>query len=307
MQKAASVKVEAVASRNLDKARDFARELGIPKVHGAYEDLLADPGIDAVYIPLPNHLHVPWAIKALEAGKHVLCEKPIALNAAEAGTLLRAAARSPRLKIMEAFMYRHHPQWIEAKRLVDAGGVGELRAVQSFFSYFNDDPGDIRNTASAGGGAMMDIGCYCISLSRFLFAAEPVKVCGLVDRDPRFGTDRMFTGIMDFGGRTASFVCATQLADWQRVNILGTTGRVEILIPFNAPPDTPCILRHQEGEAEREVSFSVCDQYTLQAEAMSRAIIEDAPVPTPLTDAAANMRALEALMRAADKGGWVSP
>lgn len=305
MQKAGNIEVRAIASRLEVASKKAATELGIPYACEGYEELLAAPEIDAVYIPLPNHMHVFWAIKALEAGKHVLCEKPIAMSSDEAQELLDAAAQHPNLKIMEAFMYRHHPQWIEAKRIVDSGGVGELRSIQIFFSYYNDDASNIRNKPSAGGGAMMDIGCYCVSLSRFIFNAEPQRVCGYVERDPDFKTDALFNGIMVFENGASSFTCSTQLAPYQRVNILGDKGRVEIRIPFNAPPDEPCILIHQQGEEETTQRFDICDQYTIQGELMSQAILDDTPVPTPLEDAVQNMRVLEDLLASAEQETWI--
>lgn len=305
MLTAKRVQMEGIASRSLEGAREAAEKLGIPKAYGSYEALLDDPEIDAVYIPLPNHLHVPWTTKALRAGKHVLCEKPIALSSMEARELLDAAGEYPHLKLMEGFMYRHHPQWVEAARIVRGGGLGEARAIQSFFSYFNVDGSNIRNKAELGGGAMMDIGCYCISLSRFIFEAEPQRVCGVMDRDPVFGVDRMFSGVMDFGGATSAFTCSTQLAPYQRVNILGTKGRLEIMIPFNAPPDVPCVMLLQSGEQTETLTFDVCDQYAVQADLMSKAILEDAPVPTPIQDALANMLVHEALMESAEKGVWL--
>lgn len=235
MQRGRHSLVAAISSRNLDKAQAAAKRLNIPQAYGTYEELLADPQVDAIYNPLPNHLHVEWSIKALAAGKHVLCEKPIALTAAEGQKLVDSARAHPRLKVMEAFMYRHHPQWQKAREIVATGGIGELRTIQCFFSYFNDDPGNIRNQAEIGGGGLMDIGCYAISLSRFIFGAEPMRVCGTVDFDPSLKTDRMASAILDFGRGTATFTCSTQLSPYQRVNILGTSGRVEIEIPFNAP------------------------------------------------------------------------
>lgn len=302
MQQGACSRIEAIASRSEQKARIAAARLGIAKAYGSYEALLADPEIDAVYNPLPNHLHVEWSIKALAAGKHVLCEKPIGLTSAEGERLLAAASEHPRLKIMEAFMYRHHPQWQRAKQLVDSGGIGELRTIQSFFSYFNRDPENIRNQAASGGGSLMDIGCYSISLSRFLFQAEPERVFGVIEYDPQFQTDRLATGILDFGDLgTSSFTCSTQLVPYQRVNIFGTEGRVEIEIPFNAPPDQPCRMWHQRGEEIEEIIFDICDQYTIQGDLLSRAILDDTPVPTPLADAVANMRVIEALIASAKK------
>lgn len=307
MQRGEFCEVAAIASRDEATAREAAGALGIGIAYGSYEALLADPTIEAIYNPLPNHLHVPWTIRALEAGKHVLCEKPIGLDAAEARELAAASARHPGLKVMEAFMYRHHPQWRRARAIVAEGGVGELRTINSFFSYFNDDPDNIRNRADIGGGGLMDIGCYNISLSRFIFDAEPRRVVGLIDRDPTFGTDRLASGILDFGdGRSATFTCSTQLASHQRANIYGTTGRVEVEIPVNAPPDRPTRLWHQQGGAAAEIAFPVVDQYTLQGDAFARAILDDTPVPTPLTDAIANMRVIDALVASAREGGWVT-
>ncbi|MBI4621621.1 MAG: Gfo/Idh/MocA family oxidoreductase [Verrucomicrobia bacterium] len=297
--------VTAIASRDAARARTLAEQLGIPTVHGSYEALLADPGVDAVYIPLPNHLHVPWSIKALEAGKHVLCEKPIGLSTREAQELLDAASRHPRIKIMEAFMYRHHPQWQAARRLIAGGGIGNLRTVQSFFSYWNVDPQNIRNIAAMGGGGLMDIGCYCVSLSRFLFDTEPRRVLGIVEYDPAFGTDRMTSGVLEFGKGTATFTCSTQLSPYQRVNIFGTEGRIEIEIPFNAPSDRPCRLWHERGATITEIAVETCDQYTIQGDLFARAILDDTPVPTPLDDAVANMRVLEAVLESARLGTWV--
>jgi len=298
--------IAAIASRSLERAQAVATQFNIPKAYGSYEDLLADPDIDVIYNPLPNHLHVPWTIKALEASKHVLCEKPIALSVAEAKILLEIAERYPRLKVMEAFMYRFHPQWQRAKQIVFEGGIGELRTVHSFFSYFNNDPGNIRNQPTAGGGGLMDIGCYCISLSRFLFEAEPNRVLGMVEYDPRFETDRLASGILDFGRGTSTFTCSTQLLWYQRVHIFGMTGRVEIEIPFNAPPDKRCRLWHQQGTQVEEIAFDICNQYTIQADQFSLAVLNDTPVPTPLADAVGNMRVIEAVLESGKKSAWVT-
>jgi len=306
MQRSTVGAITAIASRDLEKAQAVAARLGIPKAYGAYADLLADPDIDAVYNPLPNHLHVPWSIKALEAGKHVLCEKPVALTAAEAQELADAAARYPHLKVMEAFMYRFHPQWRRARQLIADGAIGALRTVQSFFSYYLDDPTNIRNMAGLGGGGLMDVGCYNISLSRFLFDAEPRRVLGIVEYDPRFNTDRLASGILDFGQGTATFTCSTQLTPYQRVNIFGTEGRVEIEIPFNAPPDKPCRMWHQRGDTIEDLTVDVVDQYTIQGDLFAQAVLDDTAVPTPIADVVANMRVLEAIVRSAESGAWVS-
>lgn len=305
MQRGTHCEITAIASRDLERAKATATNLGIPKAYGSYEELLADPDIDAVYNPMPNHLHVPWSIKALQAGKHVLCEKPIALTSAEAQTLVDEAQRHPHLKVMEAFMYRHHPQWRLAKRLVSEGKIGQLRTIDSFFSYYLDDPDNVRNQADIGGGGLMDIGCYNISLSRFIFAAEPQRVLGTIEFDPVFKTDNLASGVLDFGVGTSTFTCSTKLTPYQRVNIFGTTGRIEIEIPFNAPPDRPCRVWHQQGSTLEEIVLDTCDQYTLQGDLFARAILDDTPVPTPIADGVANMKVIEAIFASAQRNAWV--
>ncbi len=306
MQQGQYCEIVALASRGIEKARKVADGLGIKDVYGSYEELLADPNIDAIYNRLPNHFHVPWSIKALEAGKHVLCEKPLALSAEESRQLLDASASYPELKIMEAFMYRHHPQWKMARKIVENGGIGSLRTIQSFFSYFNNDAGNIRNMADIGGGGMMDIGCYCLSLSRFIFGSEPKRVCGLADIDPDFKTDILFSGMLDFGNGTSTFSCSTQLAPYQRVNIFGTTGRVEIRIPFNAPNTEKCVLVHETSGSTQTFEFSVCDQYTLQGDSFAKSILEDSDVLTHLEDGYHNMVLVEKCMESAKENKWVS-
>jgi predicted dehydrogenase len=305
MQKGKYIELNALASRNHEKGKAAAAQLGIPQVYGSYEELLADPNIDAIYNPLPNHMHVPWSIKALEAGKHVLCEKPIAMSSSEAQKLADAARQHPQLKVMEAFMYRFHPQWQTARQMVNEGKIGELKTVHSFFSYHNVDANNIRNIAEAGGGAMMDIGCYTVSLSRFIFGAEPLRVSAVVEYDPNFKTDRFSSAILDFGRGTATFTCSTQLVSYQRVNIYGTTGRIEIEIPFNAPPDKPCKIWYQNGDDIEEIQFDICDQYTLQGDAFSLAILNNTSVPTPIEDAVANMKVIEAVFNSAKSDIWV--
>ena len=307
MQQAASCDVVAIASRCFESAQAAAAPLGIQRAYGSYEELLADDDIDAVYNPLPNHLHVPWSIKALEAGKHVLCEKPIGLTAAEGQQLVNAGKQHPHLKLMEAFMYRHHPQWQFAKRAVVQGRIGDLQTIQSVFSYFNDDADNIRNQADIGGGALMDIGCYNISLSRFLCDAEPLRVVGTIETDPKFATDKKATAILQFDhGVTSSFVCSTQMVPYQRVNIFGTNGRIEIEIPFNAPPEAACKTWLQTEEGIELVEHQVSDQYAIQGELMSQAILNNTPVPTPIQDAVANMRVIEAVKASVSSGGWIA-
>jgi predicted dehydrogenase len=300
--------VTAIASRDLALAKSVAAQFGIEKAYGSYDELLADADVDAVYNPLPNHLHVPWSLKALEAGKHMLCEKPIGLSAAEGQQLVEAAAAHPALKVMEAFMYRFHPQWQTARQMVCDGRIGELRTIHTDFSYFNNDPQNIRNQLDIGGGALMDIGCYPISLSRFIFDEEPARVLGEIHRDLDTGVDCLTSGILEFESGTATFTCGTQHAPYQRVNIFGTTGRIEIEIPFNAPADRPCRMWLQTGGSAgaeiEERAFEVCNQYTLQADAFGRAILEDQPVPTPLKDAVANMRVIERVFASAETSDW---
>jgi predicted dehydrogenase len=301
--------VTAIASRDLARAKSAAAELGIEKAYGSYQELLSDRNVDAVYIPLPNHLHVTWSQRALKAGKHVLCEKPIGLSLAEAEQLAGAAAARPKLKIMEAFMYRFHPQWQRAREIVREGRIGQLRTIHTQFSYYNDDTQNIRNQRDMGGGALMDIGCYAISLSRFIFDAEPQRVLGHIERDPGTQIDRLTSGVLEFFQGTATFTCATQLVPFQRVNIYGTSGRIEIEIPFNAPLDQPCVVRVQVGTQSNtpveELRLEVCDQYTLQADAFAKAILDDTPVPTPLADAVANMGVVERVSASAAKATWM--
>ena len=305
MQQGARCEVVAISSRDQVRAEQSAKELGIARAFGGYEDLLKDPEVDAIYNPLPNHMHVDWSIKAIEAGKHVLCEKPIGLTSAEGQRLVDAAAKHPDIKVMEAFMYRHHPQWQKTKQIIGDGGVGELRTIQSFFSYFNDDAQNIRNQKDIGGGALMDIGCYNISLSRFLFDEEPTRVLGLIEWDPNFGTDRISTGIIEFPNGTSTFTCSTQLVPYQRIHAFGTEGRVEIEIPFNAPPDRPCKIWHQSQNGIEEIELPQCDQYTVQGDLFAKAVLDGDPLPTPLDDAVKNMRVIEAVVQSSQDGKWV--
>jgi predicted dehydrogenase len=296
--------VAAIASRCSDKAQSVAHQFAIHKSHGSYEELLADDDIDAVYIPLPNHLHVPFSIQALAAGKHVLCEKPIALSVTEAEELAGMARRHPKLKLMEAFMYRFHPQWRWVRQVVDDGRIGHVRAIQSFFSFNDDNPASILNHPEWGGGALMDIGCYSISLSRFIFRAEPIRVSGKLEFDPRFGVDRLTSGMLEFPGSSSVFTCATQLAPFQRVDVFGAYGRLQIEIPFNPPTDRSSRAWLETDGITKEVGFDVCDQYGIQMDLFSRAILDDTCVPTPIEDAIANMKVIEALVRSSAAGGW---
>ena len=307
MQKGQFIEVTAIASRDGDKAKQAAAELNVAKAYNSYEELLADPNIDAIYNPLPNHLHVPYTIKALQAGKHVLCEKPIGLDAAEAQELIDAAKQYPKLKVMEAFMYRFHPQWQKAKSIVEQGLLGEVRNIQSHFSYFNPDPANIRNKPETGGGGLMDIGCYCISFPRFIFNSEPQKVVAIADIDPALQTDRITSAMLDFSdGKTATFTCSTQLEPYQRVHIFGTKGKLEIEIPVNAIANEPAKLWLQINKNIKELQTEAVNQYTLQGDAFSQAILNDTPVPTPPADALGNMKAIDAVFKSAKEKVWVN-
>ncbi|MGB7167412.1 MAG: Gfo/Idh/MocA family oxidoreductase [Acidobacteriaceae bacterium] len=308
MQRGELSTVTAIASRDLAKGRAIAAQLGIPTAYGSYEELLADPAIDAIYNPLPNQFHVPWTIRAAEADKHVLCEKPLSLTLAEAESLLAVRERTG-VQIGEAFMIRCHPQWLHTRALIDEGRIGTLRAVTGVFSYFNDDPANIRNQVECGGGALYDIGCYCIHAARYAFGQEPTRVCGLIDRDPAFGTDRLTSALLDFPGGHAIFTASTQFVPYQRVHFLGTKGRIEIEIPFNAPPDRPTRIFVDDGgdvfgSGITTETFPVVDQYTLQGDAFSRAVLEGKPVPVSLEEGIANMAVIEAVFQSAQSGQW---
>ena len=303
--------VAAIASRDLTKAEQAARSLGIPKAYGSYEALLADPEIEAIYNPLPNHLHVPWSIKAAEAGKHVLCEKPIALTVAEAETLLEVRDRTG-VKIGEALVIVHHPQWVRLRELLAEGRIGDLRSILGLFSYFKLDPTNIRNQADIGGGGLMDIGYYLIEAVRLAFGAEPDRVVGVVDRDPTMHIDRLTSAMMQFGSAQAVFTCSTQLVPYQGLQFFGTQGRIQLEIPFNAPPDRSIRLLIDDGTdlfggGVTVETFPAVDQYTLQGDAFSRAILDNTEVSTPIEDAIANMSVIEAIFRSAATGQWEKP
>jgi predicted dehydrogenase len=299
---AARCEVVAIASRDLGRAQAAASELGIARAYGSYEDLLADPDVDAVYNPLPNHLHAEWTIAAARAGKHVLCEKPLATTTGDAERMIEACEAEGVL-LMEAFMYRLHPTWEAVRASVASGRIGELRVVQSWFSYFNDDPGDIRNIVEAGGGALYDIGCYCVNLSRMLFGAEPERVQGSMMHDPIMGIDILTSAILDFDDGMATFTCSTRAEPDQRVHIYGTEGRISVEIPFNIPPDRRTRVSVTAGgdppvRPDTEVlTFDPANEYTIQAERFAAAVLDGDPVPIPSSDAIGNLRVIEELFR----------
>jgi len=300
--------VHAIASRETSRAQEAAAELGIDKAYGSYEALLADPDIDAVYIPLPNHMHVEWTTRAAEAGKHVLCEKPIGLTAADAEQLIQVRDRTGVL-IQEAFMVRTHPQWLGALDIARSGRIGVVRSITGYFSFFNDDPANIRNIKAYGGGGILDIGCYLVNTARMIFEGEPRRVCALVEESQATAVDWMASMILDFEGRHAVGTCSTQLAHGQRITIAGTNGRIEIEIPFNAPPDRPCRIFVEDAPPgavpdRHTVEFETCDQYTIQGDLFSQAVLEGTRAPYPLEDSVKNLRIIDALFRSGRTGTW---
>ncbi|MEZ5426962.1 MAG: Gfo/Idh/MocA family oxidoreductase [Pyrinomonadaceae bacterium] len=303
--------IAAIASRNAEKAGRAAGTLGIPKSYPSYQELLNDPEIEAVYIPLPNHLHVEWAKRAAEAGKHVLCEKPIGLNAAEVRELIKVRDRCG-VKIEEAFMVRTHPKWLSVRDLIRSGRIGEVRAITGFFSYFNDDSENIRNKLEMGGGALMDIGCYPINISRFIFEDEPRRVSGLIERDRETGIDKLTSAMLDFPQGHSAFTCSTRLVPYQRMQFFGEKGRIEVQIPFNIPPETPTEIFIDDGEDlygrnVETIRFDAADQYTIQGDLFSEMIRENSDPAISLEDSFANMAAIEAVFRSAETGDWERP
>jgi predicted dehydrogenase len=308
MQKGEWSEMWAVASRDLEKARRASEQLGVPKVYGSYEELLADPEVEAVYNPLPNHLHAPWSIRAMEAGKHVLCEKPIGLDTAEAVELLKARDRTG-VRAGEAFMVRTHPQWLGVLDLIKSGRVGEVRSVTGYFSYNNADPLNIRNVPEYGGGALMDIGCYLVFFSRLAFGAEPTRVVGLVGRDAETRTDVLTSAMLDFEEGQAVFTCSTRVTPHQRVQIVGTRGRIEVEVPVNSAPERASRVLLDDGSdlyggGVEALEFAPVDQYTIQGDLFSRAVREGGEVPVPLEESVRNMAVVEAIFRSAESGAW---
>jgi predicted dehydrogenase len=310
MHSAPKCRVKGIASRHPEKAREAAAKYGLSVAYDSYEALLADPEIDAVYIPLPNHIHMEWTVKSVEAGKHVLCEKPIGLDVGQAERLIAARDKSGRY-IQEAFMVRTHPQWLKVRALIEEGVIGELRAVTGGFTYYNTNPHDIRNQSELGGGGLLDIGCYPITTSRFTIGREPRRVVALMERDPVSGVDRLGSVLMDFEGVQASFFYSTQIHSYQRMQFHGTKGRIEVEIPFNAPDDRPTRLLVSERtsagvDTARWLELPACDQYGVAAAVFAEAILSGRPSAIPLEDTRANMRVIDAVFHSAQSGGWVS-
>lgn len=302
LQRGRTCRVVAIASRDLGRARQVADQFNIPTAHGSYDELIADRAVEAIYIPLPNHLHVTWAIRAADAGKHALCEKPIAASVAEVPALIDARDRN-RVLIAEAFMVRHHPQWPRVRELVRTGRIGRLRAVHGGFCEINADPDSIVNKLEFGGGALLDLGCYPIMIARYLFGREPVRIAGRIERDPIARVDTMASGMLDFADGEATVHCSTKIAAFQQVQVLGDGGRIEVSSPFITPADQPARITIDDGTIRTE-KIGPCDHYQLQAEAFADAIRSGRPLTFTLEDALANMAVIDALFRAAARGRW---
>jgi predicted dehydrogenase len=294
----------AVSSREAAKSKKYAETWGFPAAYDSYEALLADPKVDFVYIPLPNHLHAEYIKKAADAGKPVLCEKPLGLNAGEAAEAAQYCQKKGVL-LMEAFMYRFHPQWTRSAEIVKSGELGTVMSTNGVFSYNFRDPGNIRNIAAYGGGGLLDIGCYTVSTARLLMGGEPERaVCNLI-RDPSFKTDILASGLLDFGdGRTSTFTVGTQIYPYQRVTAFGSDGTLSVEVPFNMYGDYPGHVTVITGIGERLIETEIRDQYLLEFDAFAEAILNKQGAPTPASDAVANMAVLDALFASAEKGAW---
>lgn len=311
MQKGEFCEISAIASRDLEKAKADVANLNIPKIYGSYEELLNDSEIEAVYIPLPNHLHLEWTKNAAEAGKHVLCEKPITLNSGEVKELINVRNQTG-AKIQEAFMVRHHPQWLKIRELIQGGKIGKIQSITGFFSYNIPDPANVRNRADWGGGCLLDIGSYCINLSRFILETEPNRVSGLIERDDETGIDKLTSAILDFPNAQATFTCAARLISFQRMQFFGDKGRLEVQIPFNIPPDTPTQIFIDDGSNLyrrnlETIEFAAVDQYSLQGDEFSKSILDDTDQVIPLEDSFKNMAVIDAVFRSAESGSWEIP
>ena len=299
----------AIASRDGERAAAVAAQFGMARSYAGYQALLDDPEVDAIYNPLPNHLHVEWTVKALDAGKDVLCEKPIALHAADAQAIVDARDRSGR-RVIEAFMLRYHPQWHRVRELVRAGRIGTVRAIQSAFCFTVTDPKNVRNQADIGGGALYDVGCYPLVTARYVFGAEPERAMALLHRDADTGVDTVTSGLVAFpGGGQLSFVCALQIAPYQRVALLGTAGRIEVQVPFTPGKELACRIlidtgKAQDGSSGEVEEFAPVDQYALQCDMAARVFLGEAEQEFPIEDAIRNMRVIDALYRSGRTGVW---
>ncbi|QPB19884.1 Gfo/Idh/MocA family oxidoreductase [Rhizobium sp. 007] len=305
IQDAENCVVTAIASRDLKKAREMADRFSVPHAFGSYEEMLASDVIDAVYIPLPTSQHVEWTIKAADAGKHVLCEKPIALNAGEIDSLIAARDRS-KVLISEAYMVTYAPVWRKVRSLIADGAIGKLRHVQGAFTYFNRDPGNMRNIPELGGGGLPDIGVYPTISTRFSTGKEPLRIQAVTERDPEFGTDIYSSVKADFGDFELSFYISTQMANRQVMVFHGTEGYIEVKSPFNADRWGPEELELANRSHNESTIFRFQDsrQYKCEAEAFARAAKGEKEEVVTLESSKLNQKVIDAIYRASEKDGW---
>lgn len=305
IQDAENCVVTAVASRDLARAREMADRFSAPHAFGSYEEMLASDTIDAVYIPLPTSQHIEWAIKAADAGKHVLCEKPIALKAAEIDKLIAARDRN-KVLISEAFMVTYAPVWRKVRSLIAEGAIGKLRHVQGVFTYFNRDPGNMRNIPELGGGGLPDIGVYPTISTRFSTGLEPLRIQAVTERDPEFGTDVYSSVKADFGDFELSFYISTQMANRQLMVFHGTEGFIEVKSPFNADRWGPEEIELSNRAHNQSTIFRFQDsrQYRKQAEAFARAAKGEQEEIVTLENSKLNQKVIDAIYRASEKDGW---
>jgi predicted dehydrogenase len=305
IQDAENAVVTAIASRDLTRAREMADRFSVPHAFGSYEEMLASDVIDAVYIPLPTSQHVEWSIKAADAGKHVLCEKPIALKASEIDEIIAARERN-KVLVTEAYMVTYAPVWLKVRELLAEGAIGTLKMVQGSFTYFNRDPGNMRNIPELGGGALPDIGVYPAITTRFVTGKEPVRVQSTIERDPDFGTDIYASVKADFTDFELNFYVSTQMANRQLMVFHGTDGFIEVKSPFNADRwgAEEVELTNRGHNVSQIFRFPDSRQYKLEAEAFARAVAGTSGEVVTLENSKANQKLIDAIYRAAEKDGW---
>ncbi len=294
-----NLEVTTVASRSLEKAQAFAREMGIPNAYGSYDQLLADANIDAIYNPLPNSMHAEWSIKCAEAGKPCLCEKPLASDAAEAQTMVDAFA-SRNVLFAEAFMYRFHPQTQRVKQMVESGAVGELREMNASFSFVIGNEGDIRLSKPLAGGSLMDIGCYCVNVIRLMTGEEPDDAKAIARVGQRSQVDEYLSGVLSFpSGTLGHFDCSFRLQLTHSYELRGTRGRILVEQGFVVPPDRETFIHYWHSDEYEEIKIPPANSYTLMAEDFADALLNQRPPNFPPQDAVRNMEALDRLYASA--------
>lgn len=303
LKKSQLIEVYAISSRSKSKAKEAAEKYNIPQYYSSYEELLNNKSIDIVYIPLPNNLHPEWIKKCADNKKHIICEKPVALNASDASECINYA-KNKNVYIMEAFMYKFHPQWKRALEFIRMGEIGGINMIHTAFGYNNPDPNNIRNIKDAGGGSLMDIGCYAVSVPRFLLESEPKRVISLMNYDKVFQTDILSSAILDFGYARATFNVSTKTFPYQKVEIHGTQGIIIIQLPFNAFLDVKAKITVMTSVGAREINFEPVDQYQIEFEEFVNAIRNNQPSPISIDDAINNMKVIDAIIKSNKSGKW---